>query len=190
MKSNKQNDLYQFVKDFIKEHEIACPESIFQCDDLQLGAPEFMKDCIEIVGYHPDAPVEKTDSSKEKKLPNLRNIYEDFATIYIPEFMEMMVTGCTGGLYGDIIEENAGKFTADDVQKFIRFQHGDNDYTYSFSTHDDDSLQKNITETCSAFLELVNTDWGSKKTKDYYAKECPDLIPNAIDSFNKIINES
>jgi hypothetical protein len=187
----KQEKLYKFVAGFIKKHKIACSESIFQCDDLQLGAPEFIDECVKIVGYHdPDAPEEKIDPpKKEKRHPNLRNIYEDFATVYISEFMEMMVTGCTGGLYGDTIEENAGKFTADDVRKFIRFQHGDNDYTYSFSTPDDDALQNNITETCSAFLKLVETDWGDKRGKDFYTKQCPDLISNAIDSFNKIIND-
>jgi hypothetical protein len=48
----KQKELFQFVESFVKQHKISCPESIYQNDELQLGAPEFMEKCVNIVGYY------------------------------------------------------------------------------------------------------------------------------------------
>jgi len=116
---------------------------------------------------------------------HLRNVYEDFAGVYISEFMEMMVLGCSGGLYGDVIAENEGKFTADDVFKFIRFQHGDNDYSSSFSGPENRLLTVNIKETCAALLEQV--DHWQGRDREHYTKMCPHLIDNVKGSLKTII---
>ena len=47
----KQEELFNFVKGYVEKHKISCPESIHQCDELQLDSPEFMEKCVDIVGY-------------------------------------------------------------------------------------------------------------------------------------------
>jgi hypothetical protein len=44
----KQEKLFQYVDQYVK---VTYPESIYQSDELQLGAPEFMEKCVEIIGY-------------------------------------------------------------------------------------------------------------------------------------------
>jgi hypothetical protein len=116
-----------------------------------------------------------------------RNIFEDFARMYITDLMEIMVNGCEGGLYEDVIEANDGKFTLSDIQKFIRFQHGDRDFTSDFSVPELDLLNENPTQLCQALLVHVDDDWNGK---DYYLKDvCPDLIKNTKKSLLKIIED-
>lgn len=43
--------LYEFVKNYIREQKISCPECIHQSDEVNLNAPHFMQKCCEIVGY-------------------------------------------------------------------------------------------------------------------------------------------
>ena len=40
-----------FIRDYIKENDITCPDDIHQSDKLNLDAPNFMEKCCEIVGY-------------------------------------------------------------------------------------------------------------------------------------------
>jgi len=49
-----KNKLWSVVDDFIKEQEIYCVESIYQCDNVILNATEFIEACVEIVGYYDD----------------------------------------------------------------------------------------------------------------------------------------
>jgi len=124
-----------------------------------------------------EVPREKVEEKEE-------SIYERFASMFFHSFMESMVTGVGGGLYGEEIPENHGKFDADVLKKFVRFHHGDNDYHYNFSNPDDDKLQKNPVKLAEVFLPLVDTDWYSK---DHYTNVSPDLIKNTKESLNKII---
>lgn len=43
--------LWQHVTNFVKEHKISGPESVHQCDDVILGAYEFIEGAGEIVGW-------------------------------------------------------------------------------------------------------------------------------------------
>lgn len=106
---------------------------------------------------------------------------KEFAECYIGRFMETMVLGCSGGLYGDVIEENHGIFELDVVHKFIRFQHGDNDYHYYFR---DDEILDDQRNLCKCFLKLVDSVWCDK---EHYTNASPNLIKNTTESFKKII---
>lgn len=117
---------------------------------------------------------------------NLRNVYEDFAGMFISDLLGIMESGCQGGLYGDVIKANEGKFTLSDIKKFIRFQHGDRDFTQDFSIPELDLLNNNPTNLCQALLKHVDDDWHGK---DYLEEVCPDLIKNAKESLLKIIED-
>lgn len=108
-----------------------------------------------------------------------RNIYKDFSDAYVDEFVETLANGCSGGLYGDVIEVYDGKegllFTEDDIKKFIRFQHGDNDYHDEFSNPEDELLSKNIKLVVKAFLLAIDTNFYGR---DFFINEMPHLIPN------------
>ena len=43
--------LKKTVKKFIKENEIHCPETIYQCDWVAQNALEFIEELCDIVGY-------------------------------------------------------------------------------------------------------------------------------------------
>jgi len=46
-----KEDLYNYVRGFIAEQKISCPESIHQTDRVALSACEFVEKCCEYVGY-------------------------------------------------------------------------------------------------------------------------------------------
>lgn len=45
--------LYRRVTKYIQEQDIGCPETIYQCDHVQLTALNFIKELCDIVGYAP-----------------------------------------------------------------------------------------------------------------------------------------
>lgn len=47
----KKDALYEFVKKFIEDKQISCPDTIYQRDSLVIAASEFMESVVEIVGY-------------------------------------------------------------------------------------------------------------------------------------------
>lgn len=49
---DKKNQLYECVKNFIKEQEISHSETIYQCDHVIVESLEFIEKCCDIVGYH------------------------------------------------------------------------------------------------------------------------------------------
>ena len=114
----------------------------------------------------------------------MSTVYETFAARYIDRFMEGMVLGISGGLYREEILANEGRFGAGDIVKFIRFQHGDNDYHYEFGKISDQELQSQVKETARALLALVDSDWYAK---EHYTSVCPGLIFNVRGSLENII---
>ena len=46
-----KEDLYNYVRKFIAEQKISCPESIHQSDRVSLSACDFVEKCCEYVGY-------------------------------------------------------------------------------------------------------------------------------------------
>lgn len=115
------------------------------------------------------------------------NTYKDFANCYIARFMETICLGSEGGIYNEIIEieeGNEGIFEKSDIETFIKFQHGDNDYSYNFGRTEDKNLRNNIKKTAKALYDLVDSDWYGK---EHYTKTFPHLIDNAKKSFEKII---
>jgi hypothetical protein len=115
---------------------------------------------------------------------NLKNVYEDFASMYIANFMETVVNGCRDGLFGNVIKTNEGKFTLLNIQEFIDFQHG-KEFTHNFSVPELELLKNNPIHLCQALFKHVDDDWFGKS---YYIKDvCPDLIKNTKESLLKII---
>ena len=113
--------------------------------------------------------------------------HEYFAEQYIDTFMEVLVLGCSGGLYNDvieIIEGNEGIFNKSDILKFIRFQHGDRSYSSVFGSISEDELIDNIEDTAKALLARVDTEWYGKQ---HYTTVAPTLIKNTKYSLAKII---
>lgn len=49
---NKKELLWKLTKDFIKENEITCSDSIYQCDRVIANSYDFLKKICDIVGYH------------------------------------------------------------------------------------------------------------------------------------------
>lgn len=49
---SREMKLVSYVKDFIKDHQISCDEAVYQCDSIQLEAPDFLSKCCEIIGYY------------------------------------------------------------------------------------------------------------------------------------------
>lgn len=47
-----EKKLLEFVRKWIKEHEVRSGESAYQVDDVNQALPEFLIGCCEIVGYH------------------------------------------------------------------------------------------------------------------------------------------
>lgn len=48
---NKQQELFNYVQNFITENNITCAESIYQRDSISLTLSEFCEKCCEFVGY-------------------------------------------------------------------------------------------------------------------------------------------
>lgn len=114
-----------------------------------------------------------------------RNIYKEFSNSYLHEFFECIIHGVSGGLYKEriIVEKGKeGKFNKDDIIKFIRFQHGDNDYHNYFSNIDDDLLQKNPHRLAEVFITDIDN-----YINDYFSNLYPHLKSNIISSLQKII---
>lgn len=44
--------LWKACADFIAEHEISCPESIWQLDRVMLAAPELVEAACDHIGYY------------------------------------------------------------------------------------------------------------------------------------------
>lgn len=44
--------LLQFCRKFINDHEINCPEVVYQSDRVVINAQEFIEKVCDIVGYH------------------------------------------------------------------------------------------------------------------------------------------
>lgn len=56
MKEFNENDaknLWKICQSFIKEHDIGCAETIYQCDSPQIAATEFIEKICDVVGYQP-----------------------------------------------------------------------------------------------------------------------------------------
>lgn len=51
---SREADLIAEVRDFIDKEDIYCAETIYQCDNVVLGALEFIERLADIVGYKPD----------------------------------------------------------------------------------------------------------------------------------------
>ena len=118
------------------------------------------------------------------KIMNLRNVYEDFASMYIADFMETLVKGCQGDLSRDGIKANEGKFILLDIHIFIDFQHG-KEFTRNFSIPELELLKNNPIDLCRALIKHVDEDWFGKT---YFIRDiCPDLIKNTKESLLKII---
>ena len=115
-----------------------------------------------------------------------RSIYDEFAQEYVGMFMDAMAEGAGGGLYDDSIsvrKGHEGRFGAKDVVKFIRFQHGDNDYDHSFSPREDEELRENVSLTAMALLKAVKGDgWD----RDNWSPQIPYLEANVVKSLEKI----
>lgn len=116
-------------------------------------------------------------------------VYSVFASRYFGRFMESLVLGCSGGLYEEEIlvkEGEEGTFEKDDIIKFIKFRHGDNDYHYKFGNRDDNELRNNPVKLAEEFLSRIDDDsvWYAK---DHYTEVAPNLIKNTKRSLQKII---
>ena len=114
---------------------------------------------------------------------------EEFAGMYWDQLLEVVAEGCSGGLYGDFIEVEEGQegvFDASTIQKFIRFQHGDNDYHSDFSNREEDALTSpnGIKELAEAFLKMVNMPAAKE---EHYVGVFPHIIDNMKESLNRII---
>jgi len=46
--------MWEVCVSFIKEHEIRCAETIYQCDGPQIAATEFIEILCETIGYLPN----------------------------------------------------------------------------------------------------------------------------------------
>ena len=113
------------------------------------------------------------------------NIYQEFTNSYLHEFFECVIEGVRGGLYNEsiVIEKGKeGEFTEDDIVKFIRFQHGDNDYHNYFSNNDDEMLRNNPKILAETFLSDIDS-----YIDIYYLELYPHLKSNIISSLQKII---
>lgn len=51
MIDDKTLRLQELCQRFIRENQIGCPETIYQCDWVEENAPEFIQRICEIVGY-------------------------------------------------------------------------------------------------------------------------------------------
>lgn len=49
-----QKELFKAVTDFMKEQNITCPETIFQCDWVSENSLKFIAKLCDIVGYPND----------------------------------------------------------------------------------------------------------------------------------------
>jgi hypothetical protein len=47
----KEQQLFELCKKFIQEHQIYCPEKIYQTDQIMIDATEFIEDICNLVGY-------------------------------------------------------------------------------------------------------------------------------------------
>lgn len=52
MSNKRARDLLQLCEKFVKENEIGCSETIYQCDRVIENAYEFIESVCEIVGFH------------------------------------------------------------------------------------------------------------------------------------------
>ena len=48
----KKNKLFKIVRDFQKEHDISCEESVYQDDDAMLNACDFINDLMKTIGAY------------------------------------------------------------------------------------------------------------------------------------------
>ena len=48
------SELFDLCKDFIRESEISCPETIYDRDSLQLQCLELLEQICDLIGYHED----------------------------------------------------------------------------------------------------------------------------------------
>lgn len=155
----------------------------FSSDDPPVKEKKRYRELLQIATEKAEEEDRVHEVERESEPEEEDSIFERFADMYFHNFMECMVIGCGGGLYGEEIPENHGVFEADVLKTFIRFQHGDNDYHHNFSNHDDDKLQKNPRELAIWFLTFLHTEWHGK---DHYVEVSPDLIENTQESLKKI----
>lgn len=50
-RADRDAELRELCKRFIRENQIGCPETIYQCDWVEENALEFIENVCEIVGY-------------------------------------------------------------------------------------------------------------------------------------------
>ena len=48
---NLKDELWNVCFNFIQEHEINCPEAVYQSDRVVLNAQEFIEKICDVVGY-------------------------------------------------------------------------------------------------------------------------------------------
>jgi hypothetical protein len=53
------SELFDLCKDFIKENEISCAETIYDRDSLQLQCLELLEQICDLIGYHEDEDLEE-----------------------------------------------------------------------------------------------------------------------------------
>ena len=51
MSDDKSAELRELCQRFIRENQITCDETIYQCDWVEENAPDFIREICEIVGY-------------------------------------------------------------------------------------------------------------------------------------------
>lgn len=49
---SKEKKLGKIIKNWIKENEVTCAESIYQCDRVQENMYELVEKLCKVVGYH------------------------------------------------------------------------------------------------------------------------------------------
>lgn len=114
------------------------------------------------------------------------NVYKSFAATYANDFIEVMIEGCTGGLYNDVIICRDGVFEITDVTKFVRFKHVDKDYSEIFNMSKDHLLIHNPKEICIAMLEVIKHNKDIPNV-DHYSENYPELYDNFITSLSGIV---
>lgn len=58
-------ELFDICKDFIKDNEITCAESIYQKDSIEANALDLIEQICELIGYYEEEDEEELDFDDE-----------------------------------------------------------------------------------------------------------------------------
>lgn len=116
-----------------------------------------------------------------------KSVFDAFVETYVSAFVECMAEGCDGGLYQEeifMLPGAEGVFGGEDLKKFVRFQHGDNDYGYRYGQREDAELQNNPEKLAAALLRCLDTE---RCDKAHWDAALPHLLGNIRESLRKIV---